>query len=134
MWSKYFLKISGKTNDYPFCLPGFLKFCDNISHKLLRPTHFLEKFLKKLQTTLMMVRGGLVSEFMWRIVSKNKWKVKGGLEKPNILFNLVSLFSMFGISQVVLWLIETLPSHSDTQHKPKCRNSGEISWIFVIKS
>ena len=29
-----------------FYLPNFLKFCDNISHKLLRPTQFLGKFWK----------------------------------------------------------------------------------------
>ena len=29
---------------------------------------------------------GLVSEFMWGIVLKNKWKIKGGLEKPGIFF------------------------------------------------
>ena len=40
-----FLKIAGKPNKYQFYLLNFLKFCDNISHKLLRPTQFLEKFL-----------------------------------------------------------------------------------------
>ena len=31
-----FLKIAGKPNNYQFHLPSFLKFCNNISHKLLR--------------------------------------------------------------------------------------------------
>ena len=30
-----FLKIAGKPNNCQFYLPNFLKFCDNISHKLL---------------------------------------------------------------------------------------------------
>ena len=38
MCPKCFLKIAGKSNNYRFYLPNFLKFCDNISHKLLRPT------------------------------------------------------------------------------------------------
>ena len=44
-----FLKIAGKPNNYQFYLTNFLKFCDNISHKLLRPTQFLEKFLEILE-------------------------------------------------------------------------------------
>ena len=32
-----------KPNNYQLHLRGFLKFCDNISHKLLRPSQFLEK-------------------------------------------------------------------------------------------
>ena len=46
MCPRYFLKIAGKPNNYQFYLPNFLKFCDNISHKLLRPTKFLGKFWK----------------------------------------------------------------------------------------
>ena len=41
-----------------------------------------------LQTTLIMGVGGLVSEFMWVMVSKNKWKIKEGLEKPGIFWYL----------------------------------------------
>ena len=44
-----FLKIAGKPNNYQFYLPNFLKFCDNISSKLLRPSKFLEKFLEILE-------------------------------------------------------------------------------------
>ena len=44
-----FLKNSGKSNNYRFYLPNFLKFCDNISHKLLRPSQFLEKFMEILE-------------------------------------------------------------------------------------
>ena len=49
MCPKCFLKIAGKSNNYQFYLPDFLKFCDNISHKLLRPSQFLEKFMKILE-------------------------------------------------------------------------------------
>ena len=38
--------VKKKLNNYRFYLPDFLKFCDNISHKLLRPSQFLEKFLE----------------------------------------------------------------------------------------
>ena len=41
-----FLKITGKQNNYHFHLPKFLKICDNISQKLLRPSQFLEKFME----------------------------------------------------------------------------------------
>ena len=44
-----FLKIVGKPYNYHFYLPNFLKFCDNISHKLLRPSQILEKFLEILE-------------------------------------------------------------------------------------
>ena len=37
MFLKCFIKIAGRSNNYRFDLPKFLKFCDNISHKLLRP-------------------------------------------------------------------------------------------------
>ena len=46
-----FLKISGKPNNYQFYLPNFLKFCHNISHKLLRPTQYLEKLPEILELT-----------------------------------------------------------------------------------
>ena len=39
----FFSRISGKPNNYQFYLPNFHKFCDNISHKLLRPSKFLQK-------------------------------------------------------------------------------------------
>ena len=42
-------KIAGKSNNYRFYLPNFLKFCDNISHKLLRPSQFLEKCMEILE-------------------------------------------------------------------------------------
>ena len=35
-----------KANNYQFYLPNFLKFCENISQKLLRPSQFLEKFME----------------------------------------------------------------------------------------
>ena len=41
-----FLKIAGKPNNYQFYLSKFLKFCDNISHKLLTPSQFLEEFIE----------------------------------------------------------------------------------------
>ena len=40
---KCFLKITGKPHHYRFYLRNFPKFCDNISHKLLKPSQFLEK-------------------------------------------------------------------------------------------
>ena len=43
MYPKCFLKIAGKSNNCRFYLPNFLKFCDNISHKLLRPSQSIEK-------------------------------------------------------------------------------------------
>ena len=43
MCPRSFLKIVRKPNNYQFYLANFLKFCDNILHKLLRPTQFLEK-------------------------------------------------------------------------------------------
>ena len=49
MCPKCFLKIIGNPNNYQFYLPNFLKFCDNISHKLLRPSKFLEKFMEILE-------------------------------------------------------------------------------------
>ena len=44
-----FFKLAGKPNDYEFYLPKFLKVCDNISHKLLRPIPFLEIFSEILE-------------------------------------------------------------------------------------
>ena len=41
-----FLEVAGKSNNYRFYLPNFLKFCGNISHKLLRPSQFLKKFIR----------------------------------------------------------------------------------------
>ena len=38
MCPKCFLKIAGKPNNYQFYLPNFLKFCENILNKLLRPS------------------------------------------------------------------------------------------------
>ena len=49
MCPKYFLKIVGKSNNYRFYLANFLKFCENISHKLLRPSQFLEKIVEILE-------------------------------------------------------------------------------------
>ena len=46
---KVFKKITEKSSNYQFYLPNFLKFCDNISHKLLRPSQFLEKFMEILE-------------------------------------------------------------------------------------
>ena len=43
---KYFLKLARKPNKYQFYLPNFLKFCYNISYRLLRPSKFPEKFWK----------------------------------------------------------------------------------------
>ena len=43
------LNVFKKSNNYRFYLPNFLKFCDNISHKLLRPSQFLEKFMEILE-------------------------------------------------------------------------------------
>ena len=57
---------------------------------------------------------GLVSEFMWGIVWKNEWKIKGDLEKP-VFFSLDSLFLVFEICRVVLWLIGSLLDHFDLQ-------------------
>ena len=47
--SQMFLKIAWIPNNYKFYLPNFLKFCDKISPKLLRPTQCLEKFLEILE-------------------------------------------------------------------------------------
>ena len=44
-----FKKLPEKWNNYRFYLPNFLKFCDNISHKLLRPSQFLEKCMEILE-------------------------------------------------------------------------------------
>ena len=44
-----FFKIPGKSNKYRFYLPSSLKFCDNISYKLLWPSQFLEKFMEILE-------------------------------------------------------------------------------------
>ena len=44
-----FLEITGKINNFRFDLPNFLKFRDNIPHKLLRPSQFLEKFIEILK-------------------------------------------------------------------------------------
>ena len=49
MCSKCFLKIVGKPNNHQFYLPNFPKLCENVSHKLLRPIQFLEKFLEILE-------------------------------------------------------------------------------------
>ena len=43
------LKNAEKSNNYRLYLPNFLKFCDNIAHKLLRPSQFLEKFMELLE-------------------------------------------------------------------------------------
>ena len=47
--SQMFLKITGKQNNHQFDLPNFLKYCDNISHKLLRLSQSLEKILEILE-------------------------------------------------------------------------------------
>ena len=43
MCPKTFKRSAGSQNNYQFYLPNFPKFCGNISHKLLRPSEFLEK-------------------------------------------------------------------------------------------
>ena len=53
MCPKCFEKIAGKLNNYRFYLPNFLKFCVNISHKLLRPSQFLEKFMEILEWSIL---------------------------------------------------------------------------------
>ena len=40
-----FLKVARKQNNYQFYLLNFLKLRDNISHKLLRLSQLLEKFI-----------------------------------------------------------------------------------------
>ena len=52
---------------------------------------------------------GLVLEFMYGIVLKNKWKIKGGY-----LFYLNSLFLMFEVCEIV-WLIMCLLDDFDPQ-------------------
>ena len=49
MFPKCFKKIAVKPNNYEFNLPGFRKFCDNISYKVLRPSQFLEKVMEILE-------------------------------------------------------------------------------------
>ena len=46
MCPKCLLRIAGKQNNQQFYSLNFLKFCDNISLKLLRPTQFLKTFLE----------------------------------------------------------------------------------------
>ena len=46
MCPRCFLEVAGKSNNYRFYLPNFLKFCGNILHKLLRPSQFLENLWK----------------------------------------------------------------------------------------
>ena len=41
--------------------------------------------------------------------------MEGGLEKPGIFFILNSLFLMFGICQMILWLTGLLLDHFDPQ-------------------
>ena len=47
--SPIFLKIFGKPNNYQFYLLKSLKFCDNISYKLLRSSQWLEKSMEILE-------------------------------------------------------------------------------------
>ena len=75
----------------------------NISHKLLRPSQFLEKFMEILEwfTLPKQIRSllggvGIVSEFMSGIVLKKQMKKKG-FGKNLHFFNLNSLFLMIGI-------------------------------------
>ena len=49
MCPKCFLKIAEKPNNYQSYLANFRKFCDNISHKVFRPTQFLEKIMEVLE-------------------------------------------------------------------------------------
>ena len=49
MFPKCFLKIAREPNNYQFYLPKFLKFCENILHKLLGPSQCLEKFIEVLE-------------------------------------------------------------------------------------
>ena len=49
MCPKSFLKIVGEPNNYQYYLWNFLKFCGNISHKLLTLNQFLEKFVEILE-------------------------------------------------------------------------------------
>ena len=47
--AKYTPNAFKKLPENRFYLPNFLKFCDNISHKLSRPSQFLEKFMEILK-------------------------------------------------------------------------------------
>ena len=49
MFPKCFLKIAREPNNYQFYLPKFLKFCENILHKLLGPSQCLEKLMEILE-------------------------------------------------------------------------------------
>lgn len=74
----------------------------------------LRNCLRYLQTILKMGVQGLIPEFMWSIVWKNKWKRKRSLKDP-ASFCLKSLFLMFGVSQMVLCVIASLLDVFDPQ-------------------
>ena len=77
--------------------------------------------------------GGLVSEFMLGIVQKNEWKIKSGLEKPSIFFSLNSLFLMFSICQMVLWLIGLLLDHFDPLKNWSVEIMGKYNEFLSLK-
>ena len=53
-----FLNIFRIPNNYQFYLSNFLKFCDNISHKLFRPTQFLKEIMKILECPICRNKSG----------------------------------------------------------------------------
>ena len=61
-------------------------------------------------------------------------KNKRGFGKTWHFFSLNWLFLIFGIFQMVLWLIGLLLLHFNTQKKLKCWNYSEISWVFITES
>ena len=60
-------------------------------------------------------------------------KNKKGFGKTWHFFYLKLAIFLFGICQMVLWLIGLLLDHFDPQKKLKCWKYVEIKWIFIIK-
>ena len=89
--------------------------------------------LRYLQTTLIMGEGGLVSEFMWEIAWRNKWKIKESFEKPAIFFILNALFLMFRICQMVFWLTGLLLDHFDPQKNWSVEIMGRYNGFLSFK-
>ena len=86
-----------------------------------------------LQTTSIMGERGVGLRIYVRYCLKNWMKNKKGLEKTCHFFSLSPLFWMYGICQMVLWLIGLLLDHFDPQKNWSGKIMGRYNGFLSLK-
>ena len=110
----HFAEINQASSSY-----SMLQYVSRVAAPKLVPRNCL----RYLQTTLFM-REVDWSQNLCEVLSKKIKKKNGGFEKPEIVFSLNSLFLMFGICQMVLWVIGLLLDHFDLKKLKRLSQGG----------